>query len=166
MWKSEDKHRAIIMEEFFSGSSIFPLSIVLVDSEEDGVVSYQGVHFIDTITLLSLVQRKPLQIQGRFDENGNLLTSVEEWNKTKIKFESWEISVWCENIISGITSAFMQCDLPYIYRDAIFKDFERIAMLFPGYEAYIDKKAVSRKPNQVEIIKLDRELLRLRQSLL
>lgn len=165
-----DFHRRVIIENIFDGkSSVFPLSIVLVENPTQKIITYRGIHFVDTGSLLSLKSGKFPTICSFYDQYGRPLKSVLDPN-IKFSFFSEEIELWCEKLISDdpnlIEELFIHCNQPYIYRDKQFEGFERIAMKFPAYEAFI-KGIIEFAPTPSVIIdELDSELLRLRRLLI
>ncbi len=143
----------------------------------DDIILYSGVHFVSPTTLLSLIQPKHTMISAYFDRDGAVLNSVLD-PRCSIIFLSIDIGMWCEHIIEASSSSsyrtdkFAHCHQPYIYRDKQFEEFERIAMKFPMYnliaseETRLPSNNNGLPPSRELIAELDKELLRLRCSLL
>jgi len=164
-------HKRVILDEVFGGAGMYPLSIILpetdVDTENAKVIhEYRGVHFVCTDALLSLIQPKATRLEIHFDKDGNRLRTPFD-PKRAFSFYSAEIGYWCELLVEGRVLPLEHCDQPYVYRDKQFEEFERIAMKFPAYEAMVKGEKWNEliKPPDYLILQLDAALLRLRKML-
>lgn len=120
---------SVILEHVFDDeSSIYPLQIIPTGlhgygvGKEDILIELSGIHFVDTVSLLSILEENPAVMEFSFDGEGRPLKIHRE---EAIQFRSIEIGLWCQDLleVSGVDS-LEHCEVPYLYYN---KDFERFA---------------------------------------
>ena len=123
-----------ILEQVFDDeSSVYPLQIIPTGlygygvGREDSIIELAGIHFVDTVSLLSILEDVPIEIEAAFSKEGKPCKHGEE---PAYYFRSMEIGLWCQDLleISGVDS-LEHCEVPYLYYN---KDFERCAEMGLG----------------------------------
>lgn len=158
----DSRRQARILLEVFEGEAdIYPLHIIPTGTHAYGAGNdsttkiFAGIHFAGTQTLLSVRQETPEFVSAAYNKRGELLEA--SCGTPAYILRSAELGNWIEALISsGDPLALEHCDIPFIFKDQAFTEFEQLAQAaISKYSCIVNGKRAKDAVNALSSVRTD-----------